>query len=134
MSKQRVLIVEDDPFISTDVRQALTLAGYEVCGVAASEQEAIAAAKESHPDLAVVDVQLAPGDGRAVARELAATYGVTILMATAEPASALHGIGAVGVVPKPYDANVIPAALVAAEALLADEDPGTLPDHMQRLC
>jgi DNA-binding response OmpR family regulator len=128
-----VLIVEDNAVVSTDVEHALTQAGYDVCGVAFSEREAIEMAKVLHPTMAVLDVKLAPGDGRNVARDLAAKYGTTILMATAESISTLDKIGAVGVVPKPYDANVIPAALAAAEAIAADEDPGVLPDHMKRL-
>jgi len=131
--RPRVLIVEDDPFISTDVQLALIDAGYEVCGVASNEQEALEMARATRPTLAVLDVQLDPGDGKTVARALATNYGTTILMASAEPPSTLDGIGAVGVVPKPYDANIIPAALEAADAIAEGDDPGPLPDHMQRL-
>ena len=84
MIAKRVLIVEDDPFVAIDVQQALTEAGYEVCGSAASEAEALAIARATHPDFAVVDVHLAPGDGRDVARELIAHYDTAVLMATSE--------------------------------------------------
>ena len=63
MVKQCVLIVEDDAFIATDVEHALIAAGYDVCGVAATEVEALQLAEQRAPELAVVDVKLAPGDG-----------------------------------------------------------------------
>ncbi|HLZ84680.1 MAG TPA: hypothetical protein VKQ54_14030, partial [Caulobacteraceae bacterium] len=70
MTPFRVLIVEDDPFIATDLEGALSAAGCEVCGVAASEGVALEMARATRPAFAVVDVHLSPGDGRVVAREL----------------------------------------------------------------
>ena len=133
MSAQRVLIVEDEMLVAVEVEAALMHAGYDVCGVATSEAEALTLARSIHPQLAVVDVRLAPGSGRRVARELADRFNTTILMATSEDPRSLDGIGASGVIPKPYDAAIVPAALVAAETLSHGGDPGELPDHMKRL-
>ena len=129
----RVLIVEDEALIADMVADALTEAGYEVCGIAASEAEALSLGRQKHPDLAVVDVRLAPGDGRNVARQLAERYATTVLMATSEAADTLQQIGAQGVLPKPFSPAVIVPALSAARKLSEGEDPGALPDHMQRL-
>ena len=106
MALKRVLIVEDDPFISLDVEQALTTAGYQVCGSAANETEALIIARETRPQFAVVDVNLSPGDGRRVARELIRLYGATVLMATSECQGAhpLAGLGAKACLLKPYNA------------------------------
>ena len=133
MLMQRVLIVEDDALIASDVEQALTSAGYEVCGIASSEREALLIAGTLKPDLAVVDVRLAPGDGRNVARELAERYDTTILMATAEDPASLVGLGATAVLPKPYDANLVPVALETTVALNEGAELDDLPDHMEPL-
>ena len=129
----RVLVVEDEALIAEAVEEALTEAGYEVCGVAHSEAEALRIAHQTHPDLAVVDVRLDPGSGRNVARELADRFNTIVLMATAEGASSLQEIGAQGVIPKPYSPSLIPSALEAAQQLSEGNDPGRLPDHMVRL-
>ena len=133
MAIQSVLIVEDEMLIAVEVEAALREAGYEVCGVATSEAEAIALAQATEPNLAVVDVRLAPGNGKRVAHELAQRFDTTVLMATSENPETLNGIGARGVVPKPYDAAVIPLALEAVRTLSQGGDPGRLPDHMKRL-
>ena len=129
----KVLVVEDEALIAEAVAEALRDAGYEVCGVASSEAEAMQIARGAEPDLAVVDVRLAPGDGRTVARELAERFETTVLMATTESATSLHDIGAQAVIPKPYSPALIPSAIEAAQRLSDGEDPGTLPDHMVRL-
>jgi len=130
----RVLIVEDDALIAGDVEQALLSAGYDICGVASSEREALLIASRLEPELAVIDVKLDPGDGRNVARELAVRYKTTILMATAEDPASLIGVGATAVLPKPYDANLVPAAL---DAVIKISETGLkgrrLPDHMKPL-
>lgn len=133
MSVSRVLIVEDDPLIAMDVEQALRAAGYDVCGVASSEEGALLMAADTHPDLAVVDVKLDPGDGREVARKLAERYHTTILMATAEDPATLDGIGASALLPKPYNADLVAPALEVAEAMAAGRNPGVLPDHVRAL-
>ena len=133
MPSQRVLIVEDEMLVAMELEATLESAGYEVSGIATSEAEAIAIARAKIPNLAVVDVRLAPGDGRNVARELADRFNTTILMATSDAPRSLDGIGASAVLPKPYDADLVPAALEAAEDLAAGGDPGKLPDHMRAL-
>ena len=129
---QRVLIVEDDSFISTDIDLALKAAGYEVCGVAANYHDAVGPSLAFDPTMAVVDVQLSPGNGREVARELADKFRTKVLIATAEPTSTLQGVGAIGVIPKLYDADIIPKGLKSAGAMANGEHQG-LPDHMRRL-
>jgi len=99
---QRVLIVEDDSFISTDIDLALKAAGYEVCGVAANYHDAVGPSLAFDPTMAVVDVQLFPGNGREVARELADKFRTMVLIATAEPTSTLQGVGAIGVIRREY--------------------------------
>ena len=131
MSKSRVLIVEDDALIALDVREALLAAGYEVCGMATSEDEAIDEARRTHPDFAVVDVNLAPGDGRSVARALSEVH-TAVLFATGQcdDVRRLNGAGAIACLPKPYNAADVPRALRAVANLVEGRPPGPTPDAM----
>jgi two-component system, response regulator PdtaR len=132
MNSNQVLIVEDDCIIALDVEGELLAAGYEVCGIATSEAEALAMAGRTPPAFAVVDVSLSPGDGRRVAKELARRYGTITLFATGECADilALTGTGALGCLPKPYRAEDVPHALGAVDRLGHGKAPGRLPDKM----
>ena len=132
MTKSRVLIVEDEILIALDVEGALVAAGYEVCGVAGSQADALAMADATHPDLAVVDVSLGPGDGRVVARELFARHSTQVLFATGQ-CDEIRGLarsGAVACLPKPYRADDVPRALQAVSRIRRGHPPGRLPNAM----
>lgn len=58
MSKIHVLIVEDDPFIAEDIREALTNVGYYVAGVAHNKVDAINMLEKVSPDFALLDINL----------------------------------------------------------------------------
>ncbi len=130
--KFRVLIVEDDPFIAMDLEGVLSDAGCEVCGVAASEAEALRIGEATRPPFAVVDVRLSPGDGRVVARELFRQYDTAVLMATAHSRKDdnLAATGALACLPKPYSAEDVPAALHALSELRAGRPVSRFPNHM----
>jgi len=132
MTKLNVLIVEDDYLIALDVEQELIAAGFEVCGVAGSQAEALELAQQRRPDLAVVDINLSPGDGRIVAKALHDSFGTTVLFATGEcdDVAALNGAGAIACLPKPYSAAMVPAALRAASRMTAGDLSEKLPDAM----
>jgi DNA-binding response OmpR family regulator len=129
MTFHRVLIVEDDPFIAIDLEDVLLRAGWHVCGVAASQAEALSVADRTRPTIALVDVRLSPGDGRVVASELVTRYGTAVLMATAHSGDldALRATGALACLPKPYPMERVPAALEAVlglrDGILVDEFP-----------
>ena len=59
----RVLVVEDDAIIGILLGEMLEGMGYDVCGIEATEHEAITAAARYRPDLMIVDVQLGEGSG-----------------------------------------------------------------------
>ena len=132
MTLLRVLIVEDDPFIASDLEGALSEAGCEVCGVAPSERVALKMADATRPAFAVVDVQLSPGDGRVVARELFRRYNTAVLMATAhcQESENLAATGAVACLPKPYPIEDVHAALRAMLDLKEGRTVSRLPHRM----
>lgn len=66
----RALIVDDHAGFRASARKLLEGEGYEVVGEAESAAEALAVAEETHPDLALVDVQLPDLDGFELAERL----------------------------------------------------------------
>ena len=65
-----VVIVDDHPSFRASARAILQSEGYEVVGEAEDGESAIAAARELHPDVLLLDVQLPDMDGFAVCRAL----------------------------------------------------------------
>src|SRR5271168_2253581 len=70
-----VLVVEDDALLALALEDALLDAGFSVCAVAASEEQAVSDALTHRPAFAVVDVRLLSGCGRKVASVLACQFG-----------------------------------------------------------
>ncbi len=84
--KAHILVVDDDPRITSLLRRILAYEGYSVA-VAASGHEALTRSLERAPDLVILDIMLPGIDGLEVARRLrAAGDNVPILMLTARDA------------------------------------------------
>jgi DNA-binding NarL/FixJ family response regulator len=81
-----VLIVDDHPSFRRSARLLLECEGYEVVGEAADGRSAVEAARELHPDLVLLDVQLPDLDGFSVARTLSAngTFPAVIMISSRE--------------------------------------------------
>lgn len=67
-----VIVVDDHPGFRACARRALEEEGYRVVGEATDGPSAVTCAKETHPELALVDVHLVGTDGFDVAARLAA--------------------------------------------------------------
>jgi two-component system, response regulator PdtaR len=80
----RILVIEDDLLIATQIETTLTEAGFDVVGLAPTGEEAIELAANDPPDLAVVDIRLA-GDRNGVdtALELFRSHGIRCIFASA---------------------------------------------------
>ena len=78
----RILVVDDDPRIVAAVQRALVYEGWTV-QVASDGPSALRSARESPPDLVVLDIMLPGLDGSEVCRRLRAGGDVSILMLTA---------------------------------------------------
>src|SRR5438270_5433678 len=75
--EKSVLIVDDHPSFRASARRMLEADGYEVVGEAEDGAAALAAAKQLHPWLVLLDVRLPDVDGIEVARRLLAAAGPT---------------------------------------------------------
>lgn len=81
---ERILIVEDDLLIATEMEAALVAAGLRVVGLAASGEEALELAEDEPPTLAVVDIRLAgKRDGVDTALDLFRSHGIRCIFASA---------------------------------------------------
>jgi DNA-binding NarL/FixJ family response regulator len=79
-----ILLVEDDYLIAMQVEIALSEAGFELAGIAASADEAIEIAVAHHPALAIMDIRLAgKRDGIDAALELFRNHDIRCIFATA---------------------------------------------------
>jgi DNA-binding response OmpR family regulator len=78
----RILIVEDEASIAEPFARLLRREGFETT-VAATAAEALSAARDTEPDLVLLDLALPDGDGRDVCRVLRAERDVPVIMITA---------------------------------------------------
>lgn len=69
--RRRVLIVDDHPIVRQGLRRMIEPeADLTVCGEAQTEREARAAIRELMPDIVIVDISLAQGDGLELVRDI----------------------------------------------------------------
>jgi DNA-binding NarL/FixJ family response regulator len=120
--KTTVLLADDHLPTRTGVRAALEGAGLEVVADVGTGDEAIAAALELKPDIALLDVSM-PGDGIVAAAEIANRLPETVvvmLSATAEDEHLFEAlrVGARGYLLKDTDPDRLPFAL---EGVLSGE-------------
>jgi two-component system, response regulator PdtaR len=80
----RILIVEDDFLVANEIEIALSDAGFDIAGVAASADEAAELAESQKPALVVMDVRLGgERDGIHAAVEIFRKFGIRCIFATA---------------------------------------------------
>jgi DNA-binding response OmpR family regulator len=116
MADQRVLIVEDEFLIALDVAATVEAMGLQLVGFASGRSHALALAHNA--DIALVDVNLSDGrTGPGIGRELAETYGVTVIFMTANPEDVEHmEEGPLGVLTKPVMPHVVEQSVKFAVA------------------
>jgi len=84
MSTLRILIVEDERIIATDLKRRVTRLGYEVVGIAGSGVTAIAQARTLRPDLMLMDIGLPGGmDGLEAAGHIWEELRIPVVYVTA---------------------------------------------------
>ena len=114
----RVLIAEDETLIRLDLRGLLESAGFDVCAEARDGEEAVALARDTEPDVALLDVKMPRLDGIEAARRILEERAIPIVMVTAygerELVSREVEAGVFGYLVKPFrETDLLPAIATA---------------------
>lgn len=113
---QRILVVDDEPAVSDLLAYNLRKAHYDVV-IAANGKEALQQARQTPPDLILLDLMIPEVDGLDVCRELRKTSNVPIIMITArgEEVDRVVGLelGADDYVTKPFSIRELMARIKA---------------------
>jgi DNA-binding NarL/FixJ family response regulator len=115
----RILIVEDDVLIASEMEAVLHEAGAKVVAVAGSFDEALERCQTLQPTLALIDLKLAgPEDGIELAHQLWDRLGVRAIFVTghSNPESVARGTSAnpISWIKKPFGLGTIVAAVELA--------------------
>jgi two-component system, response regulator PdtaR len=108
MTKQRILIVEDQMITAMDEQQCLESLGYEVTGIVASGEEAIKRAEVDRPDLVLMDITLeGEMDGIEAAGKIHDAHNIPVIFVTAHGDKTLFESASyhefAGYIVKPFD-------------------------------
>ena len=114
----KVLIAEDETIIRLDLRNLLERAGFEVCAEARDGEEAVELARQTQPEVAVLDVKMPRLDGIEAARRILDERPIPIVMLTAygqdELVSRAVEVGVFGYLVKPFrEQDLLPAIRTA---------------------
>lgn len=116
MDKTTIIVVDDSPFASKQIKDLVEENGYEVIGYAKSGEEGIKMYEELHPDIVILDIIMPGIDGIETAEILEKSDpDVTILMLSSLcDTGTLEEVRAIGVkylMPKPWEDDVLLATL-----------------------
>ena len=130
-----VLVVEDDRMIAEFLQQILADAGYSVCGVAGTVNEAVKMGNDRKPDLAIMDLRLAHGElSTSIVPRLEERSRMGILYATGNDNNELTSADGDASISKPYMIDDLMQALHVVEEVVAGHGVSTpLPPGMRML-
>ena len=84
MSKERILLVEDENLVAMEISDLLQGLGYVVCGKASSGERAIEQVASTDPDLVLMDIRLKGDlDGIETAQEIRRRFQTPVIYLTA---------------------------------------------------
>ena len=112
----KILIVEDQYFVAVDSEMTLRSAGFECVGLASDADQAVELARETHPDLIIMDIRLASRtDGMQAAAHIYRELGIRSIFAsghadtlTRQEAEEAHPVGWLD---KPYSGTQLIVAI-----------------------
>lgn len=120
MAKLRVLIADDDPIIRLDLKQMLENLEYEVVAEAGDGQQAVAAARDTKPDICILDVKMPVMDGiEAVSIITEENIAPTILLTAysdKELVDRAKDAGVFAYLVKPFKPSDLPPAIEVARS------------------
>jgi CheY-like chemotaxis protein len=140
MTPIRLLHVDDEPDIRTVVEIALSMDPVFEVRSCESGADALAAAAEWQPDVMLLDVMMPVMDGPATLAQLRAnpaTTGIPVIFMTARAqlreTERFRSLGAIGVIPKPFDPMTLAASVRSHVAPIDDPLEDLRAAFLQRL-
>lgn len=116
MSEKTIMVVDDSPFASKQIKDIVEENGYKVVGYAKNGEEGIRMFDELHPDVVILDIIMPGIDGLETAEILMKKSSeVKILMLSSLCDSGtleeVKSIGLKYLIPKPWEDDVLLATL-----------------------
>lgn len=114
--KKTILVIDDSPFASQQIKDVVEEHGYEVIDYARNGEEGIEKYKETHPDFVILDIIMPGIDGLETAELLLREDPKAKIMMLSSLCDAgtmeeVKSIGLKYLIPKPLDADVLLATL-----------------------
>jgi len=140
MSKLKVLIADDEPIILLDLKQMLENLGYEVVAEATDGQQAVDLARETQPDVCILDVKMPVMDGiEAVTIITEENIAPAILLTAYSDKELVDRAKAAGVfayLVKPFKPSDLPPSIEVARSrfeqnLQLTKEVGTLQERLE---
>ena len=123
-TKPRILIAEDEAIIRLDLKEMLEEEGIEVVGEAADGEAAMRLARETNPDLVILDIKMPGMDGLTAAEKVVEEDLAAVLILTAFSQKDLvkraADAGAMGYLVKPFQKSDLMPAIEIALARYAE--------------
>jgi response regulator NasT len=118
LNQIRVVIADDESIIRMDLKEMLSVLGYQVVGEAGDGKQAVNMARELHPDLVIMDIKMPEMDGISAAKILTEEKIAPVLLLTAysqqELVAGAKEAGVVGYIVKPFRQDeLLPAIEIA---------------------
>ncbi len=130
--KKTLMIVEDEALVAMTLRDELERAGYQILDLTDRPEAAVAVARKSAPDLALVNIQLGGReDGIELAQKLK-LLNIPVLLISGQVSRA-HSAQtvAIGSMPKPYSALEMAQAVAYLLAHLAGDESLARPEGLE---
>lgn len=114
-----LLIVEDEQIVALSLKIELESLGYEIVGIANSEDEALALFTEKNPDLVLMDINLeSGGSGINAAKKINTIKNIPIIYVTAyandDIIESANSANPIGYIVKPYNLREVRAVIETA--------------------
>ena len=113
------LIIEDESLIAMAIEDALRGCGFTSFDLAASAEEAVAAAARNCPDLITADVELRPGCGITAVQSICSGQPIPVLFITGSPGEVRVRMPGHALVEKPFEEDHV---MVAIKIAMGDRD------------
>ncbi|BCA64392.1 hypothetical protein HMP09_p0040 (plasmid) [Sphingomonas sp. HMP9] len=127
-----LMIVEDEVLVAMTLRDEFEAAGFHVLDLTDRHEQAVAVARESAPDLALVNIQLrGRDDGIGLAKHLKALKIPVLLISGQVSRAQSAKTVAVGSMPKPYSADDMVEAVTYLLAHLRGDESLPRPSGLE---